>query len=289
MNTKKIQIYNLILRGLKTKNELSKALNVTNKTIENYIKLEKGTIKYSKKLGSYHFRDLLPEKVTYSFISSIDIGSFSNQILQNDYNKIQKDFFKKYDDFIETKKLSEQLKSLILLNIAINHNITLSVNYKLNEQKVIQPNQIVKIKDLYYIYITYDKKNKNSIGEKRTLSLIDISDFFLVEYAQNKNYKTNIFGNEYGEFSYSKYILLTLRGDAASFFKRNKVNYLKWDFINESNDTKSIYIKLFYNTTLEVKRLIQQWLPYISFSEETELSKNILDEIKKDIEVVSYT
>lgn len=35
MNTKIVQIYNLVLNGLKTKNELAKILNVTTKTIEN--------------------------------------------------------------------------------------------------------------------------------------------------------------------------------------------------------------------------------------------------------------
>ena len=31
-------------------------------------------------------------------------------------------------------------------------------------------------------------------------------------------------------------MLLTLTGDAAIFFKRNQVNYLKWDYVGENND-----------------------------------------------------
>lgn len=287
MNIKILKIYNLILSGLKTKNELAQALDVTTKTIENYIKQEKEEIGYSKKLGKYHFKNLLPKKITYSFINSIIIDSFNNQLLQNDYKKVQNELTKKYDDFIETKNFSEQLKNLIILNIAINHNITLSINYQMKEKKVIQPNQIFKIKDLFYLYITYDEMNKEKINEKRTLSCIDISDINFIHYSKNTIYKKNVFGNEYGEYSSSKYVLLTLRGNAASFFKRNKVNYLKWEFINESNDGQSIQIKLFYNNEKEVKRLVQQWLPLISFSEETIFSKAILKAIRDDIKVIS--
>lgn len=286
MNVKIIKIYNLILNTLKTKEELAEALNVTTKTIENYIKQINGEIKYNKKLGKYHFKDLLPHKVTFSFINTLITNSLNNQILQNDYYKIQQVFTQKYDDLIETKNLSEQLKNLIIINIAINHNITLLLNYKLTEKKIIQPNQIIKIKDLYYLYVTYDKKNKNDVNKKRTLSLIDISDISFIEYSQISIFKTTIYGNEYGKYSSSKYILLTLTGDAANFFKRNKVNYLKWDFICESNDTKFIYIKLFYNTTIEVKRLIQQWLPNISFTENNIDTKKILNEIKNDLQII---
>jgi hypothetical protein len=274
------------LSGLKTKNELSQTLNVTTKTIENYIKDEKDDIAYSKKLGKYHFRNLLPKKVTYSFVNSIIIDSVNNQLLQNDYRRIQKGFIKKYDDLIETKNFSEQLKNLIILNIAINHNITLSINYKLKVKKIIQPNQIFVIKDVFYVYVTYDEMNKEHVNQQRTLSCINISDISLVEYSQIATYKTNVSGNEYGAYSSNKYVLLTLREDAANFFKRNNVNYLKWDFINESNDTNFVYIKLFYNSTLEVKRLVQQWLPYISFTEETILSKEILNAISSDIKTI---
>lgn len=175
---------------------------------------------------------------------------------------------------------------LIIFNIAINHNITLSINYKLNENKIIQPNQIIKIKDLYYIYVTYDKRNKININEERTLCMIDISVISFVEYSNMLVYKMNFKGNEYGKYSSNKYILLTLTGDAATFFKRNKITYLKWDFISESNDTKFLYIKLFYNTEIEIKRLIQQWLPYISFTERNSISRKILNEIQNDIQAI---
>jgi hypothetical protein len=224
--------------------------------------------------------------VTYSFVNSIIIDSVNNQLLQNDYRRIQKGFIKKYDDLIETKNFSEQLKNLIILNIAINHNITLSINYKLKVKKIIQPNQIFVIKDVFYVYVTYDEMNKEHVNQQRTLSCINISDISLVEYSQIATYKTNVSGNEYGAYSSNKYVLLTLREDAANFFKRNNVNYLKWDFINESNDTNFVYIKLFYNSTLEVKRLVQQWLPYISFTEETILSKEILNAISSDIKTI---
>lgn len=286
MNIKIVQIYNLVLNGLKTKNELAKILNVTTKTIENYMKQINSEIKYSKKLGKYHFIELLPKKITYSFIQTLIIDNFNNQILQHDYNFIQQSFTQKYDDLIETKHLSEQLKNLIIFNIAINHNITLSINYKLNEKKIIQPNQIIKIKDLYYVYVTYDKRNKININEERTLCMIDISDISFVEYSQILVYKMNFKGNEYGKYSSNKYILLTLTGDAATFFKRNKITYLKWDFISESNDTKFLYIKLFYNTEIEIKRLIQQWLPYISFTERNSITRKILNEIQNDIQAI---
>ncbi len=70
-------------------------------------------------------------------------------------------------------------------------------------------------------------------------------------------------------------MLLTLTGDAAIFFKRNQVNYLKWDYVGENNDIIFLYINLYYNTTIEVKRLIQQWLLYIYFTEKSLDTKKI--------------
>lgn len=296
MDTKLLHIYNEVLSGLKSKQELQSSFgDISIKTIENKVKSSNSDIVYSKKLGKYHFSNLLPTFISYKFLSSILIDNFSNSIIKDDMFKIQNQLIKNNDFLIETSNLSETLNNLIIFHIAINHNIILSLDYQGNkkdtEEKIIQPNQVIMAKGLYYFYITYDDRNKESIGKKRTFNLNAVSDIKLVEYAINipKPFKTDVSGNEYGEFDNDRYTLLTFSGVAAKFIKRERLSNLKWDFLNESFDGKSVNIKLYYNSEFELKKLIQQWLPEIKFTEKTELSNKILNQLKNDFsELLSH-
>lgn len=290
---KLIKIYDALLNGRKNKEELAKILGkVSIKTIENKIKLSEDDIQYSKKMGTYHFKNLLPRYVTYSFLNLILIDNFNNLILKRDIVNIQQSIADKIDNLFETTTLSETLKNLIIFNIAINHNIVLSVDYMGNkkdkESKIIQPNQVFMTKGLYYFYITYDDKNSKDIGKQRTFNLNAVSNIEFVEYKFDKDsFKTTKEGNEYGHYSDERYVYMTFSLVAANFIKRERLNFLKWDFINESYDGKSVNIKLYYNSKFELKRLVQQWAPDIRFTGETKLSKEILGYIKKDFEAIS--
>jgi len=296
MDNKLLHIYNELLLSLKSKQDLQDSFDeISIKTIENKVKLSNGDITYSKKLGKYHFTNLLPKYITYKFLTSIVIDNFNNSIIKSDIIKIQNKLIKDNDFLIETFKLSETLNNLIIFTLAINHNIILSLDYQGNkkdiEEKIIQPNQVITAKGLYYFYITYDKKNKVDIGKKRTFNLNGCSNIKFVEYAINIDtpFRTSIFGNEYGEYEDNRYALLTFSGVAATFIKRERLSNLKWDFINESFDGKSVNIKLYYNSEFELKKLIQQWLPEVKFTEKTELSEKILTRIKNDVsEVLDY-
>jgi len=296
MDAKLLHIYNELLLGLKSKQELRDSFDeISIKTVENKIKQSNNDITYSKKLGKYHFSNLLPKSITYKFLASILIDNFSNNIIKNDIFKIQKKMIKKNDFLIDTNTLSETLKNLIIFNIAINQNIVLSVDYQGNkkeiENKIIQPNQVIMSKGLYYFYITYDNRNMKDKGESRTFNLNAITNAELVEYSTdlNMSFKTNDLGNEYGRYKDDKYTFFTFSGVAANFIKRDRLTNLKWDFINESFDGKSVNIKLYYNNEFELSKIIRQWLPEVKFTEKTELSERILNSIKNDLtEVLAY-
>ncbi len=296
MDTKLLHIYNELLLGLRSKQELKDSFNeISIKTIENKIKLSDNDIAYSKKLGKYHFSNLLPKFITYKFLTFILIDNFSNKIIKNDIFQIQNQIIKNNDFLIETDKLSETLKNLIIFNIAINHNIVLSVDYQGNkkgiERKIIQPNQVIMSKGLYYFYITYDNRNIKDIGKTRTFNLNAITNIELVEYSIDLTipFKTSDSGNEYGRYTDDKYSLLTFSGVAGKFIKRERLNNLKWDFINESFDGGSVNIKLYYNSEFELRKLIQQWLPEVKFTEKTELSERVLKVIKDNLtKVLEY-
>lgn len=291
MDSKLTNIYAQLLFQLCSKEYLAQKLNVSTKTIENKVKLANGDIVYSKRLGAYHFKNLLPNNITNNFLISLLINNVNNKNLKDDISSIKDDIVDSSNslNLIPTKKFSEIFKNIIQLQIAINHNCILSIDYQnasssQKEKKFIQANQISVINGSYYMYVTYDKKNKLNQGEKRTLHLHSISNINLIEYHKDDTFKTDVKGNAFGEFKNTNFAELTFKNKAASFIKRERLNSFHYEIIDESFDASSVNLKFYYNEEIEIIKIIQQWMPLVTFTRENDFSIKILGKIKDNFE-----
>jgi len=287
---REIEVYNELFVKRCSKKQLEDKFGVKTKTIENTTKLHDDII-YSKKLRSYGFKDLLPKYISYYNYFVLFQDNFSNPILKKDFIKITNQLNENLDEImIDTSKLSSLSQKIIQLNIAINHNCVVKVNYqgygKPKEEKYIQPNQIVVVGSIYYLYVTYDVKNKKDVGETRQLAFNGIQEIEPVEYLTDISFKTNVQGNSFGHYNNATNILLKLKGNSAHFFKREgffeNPNY---KFLSEE-DNGDINMELFYNNKIEVIKLVQQWMPFIEIDDSSEKAQSILKDIKKNYSIM---
>jgi len=285
VSKRKNDIYNKLFLQLCTKQFLANEFSVSTKTIENTIKSCKDIV-YSKKLGAYHFENLLPQFISYQNYFSIFKNNLSNNILKKDILSITKNLSSNLDEImIETESLSPLSKKIIQMNIAINHNCIVKLSYEGNnkpiEEKYIQPNQIItsNTSSTYYLYATYDKKNKKSVGSMRTLAFNSITHIEPIEYVKDIVFKTKKDGNEFGLYDDGKKILLSLTGSAAHYFKREALFENKnFKFISEDS-SHTVEMEMTYNHKIEVVKLLQQWMPQITIKSKSDEVKEILEEI----------
>lgn len=288
MIKRKNGIYNELFLKVCSKQFLSEKFLVSTKTIENTIK-NCTDIVYSKKIGAYHFKNLLPEQISYQNYFSIFKNNLSNNILKKDILSVTKNLSSNLDDImIDTESLSPLSKKIIQISIAIHHNCMVKLSYEGNnkpiEEKYIQANQIITsdTSSTYYLYATYDKKNKKSIGSMRTLAFNSITDIEPIEYLKDVNFKTVHYGNEFGLYNEGKKITLSLINVAAHYFKREGLFENKnFNFISEDSD-HTIEIEMTYNSRIEVVKLLQQWMPQITIKNNSDEAKEILADIKNN-------
>lgn len=289
MQERKIKIYNELFLQICSKQYLAEKFDVTTKTIENTIK-SCDDIVYSKKLGAYHFKDLMPSYISYQNYFDLFKENLSNLILKKDMIKSINSLGQDLNSImVETEQLSDLSKKIIQLNTAINHNCVLKVTYKRGDQTnreeyYIQPNNIITFESIFYLYFTYCKKNKNNSGvERRPFAFNSINDIEAVEYMKNTIFKINKIGNGFGFFeNASKQVTLKLTGASAHFFKREGLfNNPYYRFISEESNG-NIEMIMTYNHQIEVIKLVQQWMPLISVVNDSEDSQKIIDGIERN-------
>ena len=291
MESRIVRIYNELFNRLCSKQELAEKFGVTTKTIENTIK-KCDDIVYSKKIGSYYFKDLLPRYISYQNYFNLFSKSVTNPKVREDFVKIGKSLKNNFDEdkidksMIDTNGLSELSKKIIKVTIAINHSCILKVTYSGNkkpkEVKYIQPHRIFTVGSIYYLSLTYDKKNKKNIGEERQFAFNGIESIEPIDYLKDKVFKTDKEGNAFGSFDNEKTIKLILKDSAANFFKREGLfETYSFDYLSELSENK-IEIKMHYNNKLEVIKLVQQWLPQITIADSSDEAQNIVKEIKQN-------
>jgi len=286
MLEREIKIYNLLFNQIRSKQELADFFNVTTKTIENSIK-KCDDIVYSKKLGGYHFKDLLPKYISFQNYFTLFKDSISNNIIKKDFINISSTFHTN-NNMIDTKLLSILSQKIIKTEIAINHNCILKVKYlgskKDKEIKYIEPKQIFTNGYTYYLAVIYDKRNKENSGKERQLAFNGIESIEPVEYIKDKSFRSYKQYNPFGSYDNAKKIRLKLLNEASTFFKRE--GFFETDnfkFLSEIS-TNEIEIEMKYIYKTEVIKLIQQWLPLIAIIDESDEAQNIKEEIKSNFE-----
>lgn len=278
---KDLMLIDLIFEKISSKDELASALNVSTKTIENRVKNLSEIIKYSKKLEGYIFTDLLPKYISPKIVFKHIFAELENANLESEFKGLFDEYFCSQEKLIDTSKLSNLNQKIIMLNHAINHDILLSCEYK-NKRKIIQANQLKVSNSKRYLYITYDKKNGENAGEHRTFALNSMKDIKPLEYVKNGNFKNTKSGNAFGYAEGKESVVLYLKNEAASFFKREKPKSYNFRFLSE--DDNGIEIEFFYSPkSVELESFIASWLPLISIKDNTELATKIYENIQNNL------
>ena len=290
MQKRKIIIYNQLFNKTCSKDELAKDCgNVSTKTIENTIK-ECDDIVYSKKLGAYHFKDLLPSKISYQNYFQLFQDNLSNPILKKDMIKsISKVGTDLSEIMMDTNNLSELSKKIIRANIAINHKCIIKIYYPREgtpkKDKYIKPKQIITFDSIYYLTFEYDKRNKTEGLEERPFAFNGIQTIEEVEYLKDaEEFRTYSIGNSFGKVEDAKKkVTLKLQGHASYFFMREGLfesPYYKFIKVDSRGD--KLTMEMIYNNEIEVFKLVQQWMPLISIVNDSEDSQKIIDGIERN-------
>ncbi|WP_421716919.1 WYL domain-containing protein [Arcobacter arenosus] len=271
-----------------TKENLAEEYDVTIKTIENSIKPYSEEIIYDKKLKKYRFANLLPKYIPYKIFYNIFKESINDTFLKEDFFIIDNLINNDNDLFmIETEKLSEMSKKIIIFTLAINNNCVLEVEYTTNGEegysRFIKPHTIFKDTFAYYCFISYEKRNNEKVGELRSFRFDKIGEIKLVEYIENEIFKKDIHGNKYGEYKKDKYVILIFNKNSASFFQDsglfNKAEYEVIIGLNSENVTVKMYYR---NLNLEVISMLQRWMPQIRIHPDDPLKKEIENKIEEN-------
>lgn len=269
-----------------TKENLAAEYNVTIKTIENTLKPYSEEIIYDKKLKRYRFTNLLPKYIPYKIFYKIFKESINDSFLKEDFFII--DNLINNDNnllMIETEKLSDMSKKIIIFTLAINNNCVLEVEYTTNGEesysRFIKPHTIFKDTFSYYCFISYEKRNNEKIGELRSFRFDKIGEIKLVEYIENEIFKKDIYGNKYGEYKKDKYVILIFNKNSASFFRDSGLfNKPEYEVIIGLN-SEHVTVKMYYrNLDLEVISILQRWMPQIRIHPDDPKKKEIENKIK---------
>lgn len=290
MQERKILIYNQLFKKICSKDELARLCgNVSTKTIENTIK-ECDDIVYSKKLGAYHFKDLLPYQLSYQNYFHLFQDNLTNPILKKDMIKSISEVGTDLSNIMmNTDRLSELSKKIIKANIAINHQCILKIYYPREgtpkQDKYIKPKQIITFDAIYYLTFEYDKKNKQDIAEDRPFAFNGIQKLEPVEYLkESKSFRENDIGNSFGKVKDAdKKVTLKLHGHASYFFMREGLfesPYYK--FIQSNSKGDELTMEMIYNNEIEVTKLVQLWMPLIKVVNDCDDAKKVISKIEEN-------
>ena len=284
MDTRTKQIYNNLYKKICSKKDLENICNIGIKSIENSIKIC-DDISYSKKLGAYHFKELLPKYLSYKHYFELFKDNFSNPVLKDDMLKVTKNINTNFEDImVETALLSDLSNKIIKSTIAIHHNCVLKILYKGKkkeaENKYIKPNQIFMSGNTFYLAFTYDQRNSKDIGISKTFAMNGIKTIDAIEYSKEAIFQTDDSRNAYGKISDTKKIKLKLTGACANYFQReNLFRNESYNFLYQE-DNDDITMEMLYNWDIEVIKLLQQWMPQIQLTGSSSYEDNIRKEIE---------
>lgn len=272
-----------------TKENLAAEYNVTIKTIENTLKPYSEEIVYDKKLKRYRFVNLLPKYIPYKIFFNIFKDSIIDKFVREDFFTIDNLINNDNDLFmIETEKLSDMTKKIIMFNLAINNNILIKMEYTKNAEEAyfrwIKPHTIFQDGFSYYCFATYDKKNPKDIGITKTFRFDNMKKVILEEYLENEILKKDIKGNKFGEYNKNQYVILIFNKISGSFFTSTGL-FLKPEYevilgLNSDNVT----VKMYYNDlNLEVVSMLQRWMPQIKIHPDDPKKKEIENQIGNNL------
>jgi len=283
-------IYKELYNGVKSKKYFANLYGVTTKTIENTV-AKMDDVVYDKKLSAYRFVSLLPKYIPHNLLIEFLQKSISNESAKEDFLTLS-EMLKKQDinlSMVSTSLVSPLTQKIIMLEVAIRSNCIIKMNYigntKPMEEKYIKPHKINTSDNSYYLYASYDNKNKKDVGEYRSFAINSIQDITPIEWVKDEQFLISGEGNAYGMIKKDKWVILHLTKSSANYFKRERqFSKEQFDFISEESDGR-VVMKMYYNNIKEVIQLVQKWAPFIkvddNVSEKEYIYKAIVDNIEQ--------
>lgn len=289
MQTRILKIYQELYISPQTKIYFSELFGITTKSVENTMKKITEDIVYDRRLRKYRFRELLPTRIPADTFFYIFKDSIANQVIKKDILSLGKLLSDKADvssSLLATDSLSFLSKRIIMSHVAIGHNCVLKISYdsikKPIETKYVKPHKITSTGFIYYLYGSYEKRNKKNIGEHRSFAFNSIKEMAAEEYIRNETFSIDAQSNAYGVIDKKKYVVLTLESFASSFFKREKqFEREEYEFVSEDMDG-NVTIKMYYNSLDEVVHLLQQWMPLITVDDSSKEKEKIYGIIEEN-------
>jgi len=289
-----IDIYNILYLKPMSKNDLAAKLDTTTKTIENKVKLTNEDIIYDKKISCYRFANLIPKYISLKNLIEISIEGICNSVLLEE----SKNIFGKSPCNIDktlvgTEELPSLLKTILKLQLAINHGCIVSVDYtsyKATEKKIIQPNKVFISNGMYYLSLRYDENNSTNIGERRVFAVNAIKNIEPLQFAGIVDFESKDRFNAFGAFGdKQQYITLLFTGKAAKHFEREALRGYKYDYMGLNNGYPML--KIYYKSDkdedlLEIITLIQFWMPFVKILDDNSVSEKILSTIGRNCKLL---
>lgn len=277
-----------------TKDKLSEEFDVTTKTIENTLKPHADDIVYDKQLRRYRFNNLLPKYIPYKIFFNLFKDSINNKFLREDFFTIDNLINKTNELFmIETNKLSDISKRIIMINTAINDNCVIEITYtsigKETEQKTMEPHKIFSDNFNYYFYATYNHRHYKDVGVTKTFNFNSkgMGDIKPIEYLHNTILKKDIKGNKYGEFSKMDNIILIFDKISGSFYKNSGLFDKPEYEVILGLDSNNVTVKMHYgDLEKEVVKTIQQWMPHIKVHNDDPKKEEVNEIIEKNFKLL---
>lgn len=282
-------IYEELYGGAKSKQYLAERYGVTTKTIENTVAKMEGEVVYDKKISGYRFASLLPKYILHNHLIALLQNSISNETSKHDFLKLSEILKQEHLalPLVPTEVMSPMTKKLIMLHIAIHTNCIIQISYTGNdkpiEEKYVRPHRINTSENSYYLYGSYDNRNQKSVGEYRSFAVNGIHKIAPVEWVKGESFFIEGEGNAYGLITKEKFTTLQLNGNSANYFKRERqFSKAQFDFISEEPDG-SVLMKMYYNNIQEVVKLVQQWMPYISIQDTSDVKEEVYTAIQENL------
>ena len=284
----------LLLRqgGRHSTKELSDRFEVTQKTIQNYVKELQDKSGLVKDKTKYYFPDEfrnvdIHERVQMSTALMIALYKQAIPDLKESVISNFKELPKEYNAFlfdisfeeIENENLFNQIVNAIINNLAVSFQYTNKKNVASAQN--IYPLKVTNMLGYWYL-VGYDLKNEK-IKSYYIKSITDLS--FLDESYLSEQMMQELAKRTFGMTSpwfceEEKSVLLKVTGEAMLYSKRKKDSML-----NTVEETDShLLIKMKYYNDTEVLIFVKKWLPFITIEDNHMLKEKLQEILTKSLE-----
>ena len=285
----------LLQGGRHTTKELCERFNVTQKSIQNYVKrlAEHSGLRKDKKYYYFpnEFRNIdVHERLQMSTALMIALYKQAIPELKESVELNFKTQPKELDAFvfninfepIENENLFSQIVASILEKKAINFHYTNKQN--ISSEKNVYPLKVTNMQGYWYL-LGFDLESEKikTFYIKHITNLSNLDDSYLCQkqIKELKEKSAQITSPWFNENE--KKVKLKITGESVEYFRRKRDSSF---IVLEDNDSE-ILVEMRYYNDIEVLSFIKQWLPSITVEDNKELKLKVKEMLRISIEKFS--